>query len=517
MCGIFAIFGKCSEKEKIIMKAMSLSKRGPDSFKIISRKNGLYIFHRLAINDLSSKGEQPMTSGETVLLCNGEIYNYKELEKQYDLKCDSGSDCEVILRLYEKIGFPETIKVLYGVFSIILVDGDNVFISRDRIGVRPLFMALTHDNYVAVSSTMNPLDSDFHSVAPFPPGISICFKNTKPNPEIVCVNADKVSLSENRLTDIYTVIHNTLVDAVQKRLLTDRPIGCLLSGGLDSSIITAILCRLVGSEKIRTYSIGMKGSTDLAYARVVAGYLSTTHSEVVFTPEEGFNAIPEVIKAIGSYDITTVRASVGMWLISKYIKENSEDKVIFSGEGSDEIFGGYLYFHNAPSPKEAENECLNLVQKLHLYDVLRADRCISDNGLEPRVPFLDRKVVDTAFSLPAEYKVPVEGCEKYALRKAFTGYLPDAVLWRRKEGFSDGVSGTNKSWYSYIADMVEPLVSDKGDFPSKEARYYKEIYDSIFPNMKNYPIPYWMPKWSNVSDPSGRLISAFTQPEKKLD
>jgi asparagine synthase (glutamine-hydrolysing) len=295
--------------------------------------------------------------------------------------------------------------------------------------------------------------------------------------------------------------------------MSDRPMGCLLSGGLDSSLVASILVKFLGGKNVRTYSIGMQGSTDLYYAKKVANFLGTDHHEVLFTPEEGFAVIPEVIRTLGSYDITTIRASVGMYLLSKYISENTTDKVIFSGEGSDEVLEGYLYFHNAPTPKEGEDESVRLIRNLHLYDVLRADRCISTNGLEPRVPFLDRKFVDVTLSLSEDQKKPSSGFEKYILRKAFTGYLPDDVLWRRKEGFSDGVSSVKKSWYNYIQEFIEPIIPDylfNPNFPSKEAMYYKMIFDNIFPNYK-LDVTYWMPKWSNTNDPSGRLIQAYDE------
>jgi asparagine synthase (glutamine-hydrolysing) len=285
--------------------------------------------------------------------------------------------------------------------------------------------------------------------------------------------------------------------------------GCLLSGGLDSSIVTAILVKFLGAKNVRTYSIGMKGSIDLFYARKVAEYLGTDHHEVIFTPEEGFAVIPEVIKTLASYDITTIRASVGMYLVSKYISQQSKDKVIFSGEGSDEIFQGYLYFHKAPSPEAGEQESLRLIEELHLYDVLRADRCISSNGLEPRVPFLDRKVVDLAMALPTNAKCPTNGIEKYALRKAFSGYLPDEIIWRRKDGFSDGVSSLQKSWYVYIQEYVDKLIPDhlmNPTFPSKEAFYYKLCFDHYFPKY-DLVLPYWMPRWTGGKDPSGRLVT----------
>lgn len=512
MCGILAVFSNNTpiDKNIILRDGSYLSKRGPDSRnEIITENNGIYIFHRLSINDVSGNGNQPMIDGNTLMMCNGEIYNYKDLIQQYDLKCHSKSDCEVILHLYKKFGFFEMVKKLYGVFAIVLVDGDNVYFARDRIGVRPLYTGWTREGFLAVSSVPNCLVNFCKNVDPVLPGTSLQYN--KRLKQLGAVLYDKVLLPKNRISTEEGLdrLRNTLIKAVKIRLITDRPIGCLLSGGLDSSLICAILVSLIGKDNVRTYSIGMEGSTDLHYAKKVANYLGTKHTEVLFTPEEGFNIIPEVIQILASYDITTIRASVGMYLISKYIAKNTSDKVIFSGEGSDELLQGYLYFHKAPCPIAGEWESLRLIKNLHRYDVLRSDRCISSCGLEPRVPFLDKDFVNTTLSLQQEDKIPQQGFEKYILRKAFVGFLPEEVLWRRKEGFSDGVSSMNKPWYHYIKEKVEPLIPDvifNHKFPSKEAMYYKLIFDKIFPTYNLY-LPYWMPKWTDESDPSGRLIT----------
>jgi len=526
MCGISAVLCSSFPKalQKILLSGKYLSTRGPDQSLNIVKSNGIYMFHRLSINDVSNDGMQPFiskssTGSEILMMCNGEIYNHKELEQEFDLQCKSKSDCEVILRLYEKIGFVETVKKLYGVFAIILVDGDQVYLARDRIGVRPLYFGLTEEKFLAVSSVPNCLTDFCHPVVHFPPGATCLHVKSDPSGKILqFLYMDEVVIPSLRITNGMTALHDTLVNAVKLRLMSDRPMGCLLSGGLDSSLISAILVRFLGAKNVRTYSIGMEGSTDLAYARKVAMFLGTEHHEVLFTPEEGFVAIPEVIKALASYDITTVRASVGMYLLAKYISKTSQDKVIFSGEGSDEILQGYLYFHNAPTSKDGEEESLRLVKELHTYDVLRADRCISVHGLEARVPFLDRKMVNVAMALPVGEKCPYNKIEKYILRKAFdtpdNPYLPEEVLWRKKEAFSDGVSSSSKSWYQNIQEMVDPLIPDylfNPNFPSKEAQYYKMIFDNIFPAY-NVKIPYWLPKWNgDVKDPSARVLKIYEQ------
>lgn len=520
MCGIFALLSPVQPKnmKTIVEKVKYLSRRGPDSSQWLIQSNGLFAFYRLAINDTSINGDQPMVSEKgTILLCNGEIYNYKQLIEKYSLECNSRSDCEVILRLYEKIGFVNTVKELHGVFAIVLIDGKKSYFARDRVGVRPLFFGLTKDKYLALCSVPNPLAEFCEGVEHFAPGLIAEHDLNKPDIVFTPLYRDKLELSHSRITNGSYALREALIKAVEMRLLSDRPIGCLLSGGLDSSLIASLLVRFLGGKNVRTYSIGMVGSPDLKYAKQVADYLGTDHHEVHFTLEQGFNAIPEVIKVLASYDITTIRASVPMYLLSKYIAENSDDKVIFSGEGSDELFEGYLYFHNSPDEVSGENESLRLVQNLHLYDVLRSDRCISSCGLEPRVPFLDRKVVDVSLSLPAKEKCVHNGVEKYLLRSTFEGYLPDEVLWRVKEAFSDGVSGIQKSWYEYIQEEVEKKIDTNmynPRFVSKEAMYYKLIFDHHFPNYK-LQVPYWMPMWSKTKDPSARTLSLYKDLNKE--
>lgn len=515
MCGILAVF--CTQIPKDLKKIMSsgklLESRGPDKYTSIVKSTGVYLFRRLAINDLSVLGDQPFVKGNKLLMCNGEIYNHKALEEEFSIKCESKSDCEVILHLYEKIGFAETVKRLDGIFAIVLVDGDKMFIARDRIGVRPLFYGVTSDNYLAVSSLPMSLQDFCLSIDEFPPGMSAMHDKKNDDQLFIVLGQDKMVIPDKRNYDGVECVRKALYAAVKKRLISDRPIGCFLSGGLDSSIVASILVELIGAENVRTYSIGMEGSTDLHYARIVADFLHTKHTEVRFTPEEGLAVIPEVIRQLGSYDITTVRASVGMYLLSKYVSQHTKDRVIFSGEGSDELFGGYLYFHAAPTPNDGERECLRLMNELHRYDVLRADRCISSNGLELREPFLDRAVVDLALSLPAEEKVPQKGYEKYILRQSFSGLLPEEILLRQKCAFSDGVSSVKRSWFQYIQDYAETKISNEifnRKYPSKEAMYYRLVYEHFYANYDT-ETPYWMPKWCGASDPSARTLKICTE------
>jgi asparagine synthase (glutamine-hydrolysing) len=517
MCGILAIY--CSNKEKNINEIMKshqmLSNRGPDCSSLIINKNEIMSFNRLSIVDESIQGNQPFISEKgNKLLCNGEIFNHKKLEEKYNIECKSDSDCECILHLYEKIGFEETINELSGDFAIIVINKNKIYFARDRIGVRPLFSGTTKSGNIALASYARALTNYCENVEQIEPGWGYFNCENKMKYFRKYYSSDYINYEDNLLN-----INRTLTNSVKLRLMSDRPIGCLLSGGLDSSIIASILCKLIGPTNVKTYSIGMEGSKDLKFAKKVSNFLGTNHQEVLFTPEEGFECIPEVIKDLESYDITTIRASVGMWLLSKWISENTEDIVLFSGEGSDELFCGYLYFHYSPSAYESYIESLRLVKNLYLYDVLRADRCVSSHGLELRVPFLDKNMISMVFNIDSELKVPKNNIEKYILRKAFEkNYLPEEILWRRKDGFSDGVSGDKgKKWFEQIQDFVNEKISEKEfddykhDFPNKEAYYYKKIYNEKFPNYQP-KYDYWLPKWVNHNgDPSGRNLSIFCE------
>jgi asparagine synthase (glutamine-hydrolysing) len=330
---------------------------------------------------------------------------------------------------------------------------------------------------------------------------------------------NSLSFEENLLTGINNV-HNILYKAVIKRLLSDRPIGCLLSGGVDSSIIASILAKIYKSkgQTIKTFSIGFPDSTDLKYAKIVADFIGSEHHEYVIQYEDALKAIPEVIKTIETYDITTIRASTPMYLLCKWIKENFKETFIFSGEGSDEVFGGYLYFHNSPDDYELHRETIRLVSNLHVYDVLRADRCTSGNSLELREPFLDKDLINYVCSLQGRYKCPMDGYEKYLLRRAFKGYLPNSVLWRKKAAFSDAVSGSEKPWFKYIQEYCESLVTEeelnKANelHKTRQVKFNKESYWFYKVFMNTFPsyylkVDYWLPKWSNTTDPSATTIS----------
>lgn len=520
MCGIFSLFVPLSASNydtycNLASKAMQrLKKRGPDFFTEVRHEAFIAGFHRLSINDLTNQGNQPFRSdnGDIVLMCNGEIFNFVELKEKYNLSTRTQSDCEVILRLYEKNCL--NAEELNGDFAFVIYDHKKkkVILGRDRIGVRPLFYGFTENHYFAVASEMKALffcqtDRIFH----VPPAHMTIYDMNLQQVDHQAFYTIKTNIVDTPFSPAR--LKSLLFSATQKRLLSERPIGCLLSGGLDSSIICALLCQLIGAKNVRTYSIGMEGSVDLHYARKVATYLGTTHHEVFFTAEEGLKIIPELIYHLESYDITSVRASVGMYLLGKYIHNTTQDKVIFSGEGSDELFCGYLYFHYAPNPDAAQVESLRLLHDLYKYDVLRADRCISSHGLELRVPFLDPDVIDYVQTCPSSVKAPNGRMEKMILREAFAGMLPNEVLFRRKDGFSDGVSGVQKSWYEYIKEHV----GDGKDSTKLEALWYKQIYEKHFPFYTKPIDYYWMPKWvqSCGNNPSGRVLTVFD--EKKTE
>ena len=512
MCGILAILLQHTETSltDIVAGYEMLTNRGPDDQCLIITKQAILGFRRLAIMDTTEKGMQPFIQGEISLLCNGEIYNHAELKSKYNLECTSGSDCECILHLYRKLGFEQTVRLLSGDFAIVIIHGPNIHIARDRVGVRPLFYGITDSGNFSVASYARALMGYCSDVKQLAPSMVTYYGKTG----LTVTSAYRLAVHES-ITDASLAaqeIRVTLEEAVRARLMSDRPIGCLLSGGLDSSLITSLLCSSLGNQNVRTYSVGMEGSSDLAHARTVASALGTQHQEVVFTPAEGFAAIPDVIRDLESYDITTVRASVGMWLLSKWISQNTKDVVIYSGEGSDELFCGYLYFHYAPSSEELGLESERLIRDLYKYDVLRADRCVSSHGLELRVPFLDRNMIDLCRNISPELRSPIDGVEKYLLRKAFSegSDLPAQVLWRQKDGMSDGISGSIIKWYKQIQEFVDPLVSDEelksSGFQNKEGLYYKRVYDTIFANYQASS-EYWLPKWvDHGGDPSGRIL-----------
>ena len=528
MCGIFFIKKNDNLLSNRVLLEFDKSKnRGgipPDDTKFIEIGKYYLGFHRLSINGLNSSSNQPFFKNGIYVICNGEIYNYKELYSYIGIKPLTDSDCEIIIDLYILYPIDYFINLLDGVFSFVIYDisKDTVIIARDPFGVRPLYYSNDYCNFSSELKQINNLTST--EINQFPPGHFFINNNE------MCIFHRYHTLTQYYMPlcsqyknfvdekNYYkSLIRGTLINAVKKRLLSDRPIACLLSGGLDSSLITSIVVKLLKEKtdtKLETFSIGLPGSTDLIYAKKVAQYLDTKHTEILLTEDDFFNAIPEVIEKIESYDTTTVRASVGNYLVSKYISKNSKAKVIFNGDGSDELTGGYLYFHRAPDCLMFDFEVKKLLQNIHFFDVLRSDRCISSCGLEPRTPFLDKTFVSTYLSIPLYYRKPsIDEIEKKILRDSFIEFLPSDILYRKKEAFSDGVSGNDRSWYQVIAEKLDNIniptfkYNEKHMCPkTKEQLYYRYLFEQKYSNRENV-IPYfWMPKWSKTTDPSARTL-----------
>lgn len=532
MCGIWAMIGNPRMREKKADLVKRLEARGPEftQLKDISNTSITLGFTRLAINGLTEEGNQPFFTNPVHVVCNGEIYNYKELANRWNITLSEGtSDCAVIADLANKIDITELCRTLDGVFACVLinVNTNRLYVLRDPYGVRPLFEGIFPTGERMWASEMKAISKDCTSVSAFPPGTwrSYSFDgafveeyryHTIPHVKLPCFSSKDRDFAKIALRD-------ALTNAVRKRLLSERPIGALLSGGLDSSLICAILAKELSftGKKLTTFSIGMPGSTDLVYAKKVADYIGSIHHEILVKPEDFLNAIPSVVRDIESYDITTVRASVGNWLIGKYIKENTDIKVVFNGDGSDEIGGGYLYFYKAPSDEEFEAESARLLDEIHLYDVLRSDRSMAAHGLEARTPFLDKAVVATWRSLYSDLRRPSNGTpdgrgkrmEKQILREAFDIMsLPYEVLWRKKEAFSDGVSSVQDSWYLQCKEYAKKHqcegVYEHNPPTTEEAKWYRSLFETAYGSVCAKVIPHmWMPKWVGGTDPSARTLT----------
>ncbi|XP_036421825.1 asparagine synthetase [glutamine-hydrolyzing]-like [Colossoma macropomum] len=559
MCGIWALFGSDECLSVQCTNAMKIAHRGPDAFRF-ENVNGFtsccFGFHRLAVVD-QLYGMQPLrvTKFPYLWLCyNGEIYNHKRLRDAFKFDHQTNMDGEILLHLYDSFGIEKMATLLDGVFAFILLDTANrkVFLGRDTYGVRPMFKLLTDNSFLAVCSEAKGLTQITHSmsepvkITPFPPGHFEVF-DLKLSGKVVSIKLDRFhsctdqpqhALYDNAgklgkgfaLETVKANIRILFENAVRKRLMAHRRIGCLLSGGLDSSLVAATLVKLAKETElqypVQTFSIGAEDSPDAIAARKVAAHIGSEHYEVNFTPEEGIKAVEEVIVHLESYDITTVRASVGMYLVSKFIREKTDSVVIFSGEGSDELTQGYIYFHKAPSPKAAAEDSVRLMKELYMFDVLRADRTTAAHGLELRVPFLDHRFTAYYLSLPEEMRVPKDGVEKYLLRESFKGLnlIPDEILWRRKEAFSDGMTSTKKSWYAILQDHIESEINDSqlekaaklyphNTPTTKEGFYFRQVFEKHYPGRSKWISHYWMPRWIKATDPSARTLSIY-KPDK---
>lgn len=523
MCGIFGYKGSSIPSEVLEKEFHKLSHRGPDNIRFDIDPGKVFLgFHRLSIVDLSPKGNQPFERGTKSLLCNGEIYNYKQLraeidEDEYEFR--SSSDCEVLVPLIEKHGLEETCKKLDAEFALIWYDhkSGQFLAARDPIGIRPLFWGKTEAGEMAFASEVKALTKFCVEVEPFPPGHLwngsefILYRSTTSQVEV-----------DMTMEEALQGISEKLQKGVQKRMVADAPVGFLLSGGLDSSLVCALAAKL-SKKPIKTFSVGSEvDAIDNKYAEQVAEHIGAKHQTVLFSQEEVMESLDELIRMLETWDITTIRASIGMYLVCKWIHANTKIKVLMTGEVSDELFG-YKYTDFAPTPEEFQKEAQKRIHELYLYDVLRADRCISAHSLEARVPFGDLDFVDHVMSIPAKMKMNTYGQGKYLLRKAFdgTGLLPDSILYREKAAFSDAVGHSVADGVKAHAEKVisaEELEKAKYLYPHgtpllKEALLYRKIFEKHYPGRVELIKDFWLPNktWKNcdVLDPSARVLPNY--------
>ena len=519
MCGILISTDEKTKKEDFLKGLETLDDRGPDDHRVIEVGGGLMGFARLSIMGLSEAGMQPFTYEDKAAVCNGELYGFRKLKEELSADFDfkSGSDCELILPLYKKYGL-DMFKKLDAEYAMVIYDGEKWIASRDPIGIRPLFYGFTENNKVCFGSTVKSLMPICGDIKPFLPGtyyVDDAFHYYNKIEEVK-------EYSHDDLETVCRKIHDLLIDGVKKRMDADAPVAYLLSGGLDSSLVCAI-AQKYSDKPIKTYSIGMDvDAIDLKYAKKVADYIGSEHHEIIINKDDVISSLDEVIKALETWDITTIRASIGMYLLCKGIRESSDTKVLFTGEISDELFG-YKYTDFAPNKEEFQKEAQKRIRELYMYDVLRADRCISANSLESRVPFGDIKFVEYVMSVNPSLKMNTYNMGKYLLRHAFEEdkLLPDEILFRDKAAFSDAVG---HSLVDDLKEYAETIYSDdvaseaykKYDYCppyTKESLLYREIFEKYFKGMGSLIKDYWLPnqEWEGckVSDPSARYLSNY--------
>jgi asparagine synthase (glutamine-hydrolysing) len=547
MCGIVCAFDLKQDSESLRPQILEMSKkirhRGPDWSGIYSTDNAIMGHERLAIVDPSS-GKQPLLNEEEtlVLAANGEIYNHLELRKQFKGKYNfrTDSDCEIILALYQEKGV-DFIDDLNGIFAFAIYDNkkDEYFIARDHMGIIPLYMGWDINGTFYVASELKALEGICSKIELFPPGHYWLSSDPAPVKWYDREWRDFDNVKDNPTS--IEELHDALSDAVHRQLMSDVPYGVLLSGGLDSSVTSALAKKFASKRiesddtqsawwpQLHSFSVGLEGSPDLEAARKVSKHIGSIHHEVKFTIQEGLDAIRDVVYHLETYDITTIRASTPMFLMARTIKSLGI-KMVLSGEGADELFGGYLYFHKAPSAEEFHKETVRKLDKLHQYDCLRANKSLAAWGIEGRVPFLDKEFIDVAMRInPKDKLINSERMEKWVVRKAFEDYLPESVAWRQKEQFSDGV-GYN--WIDTLKEVVEAAVTDEQmenahfRYPlqtpqNKEEFHYRTIFEEHFPSdaaaMSVPSVPSvacstpialeWDEAFKNQNDPSGRAIA----------
>ena len=521
MCSIIGYIGANLSEEEVRSYFERTVSRGPDMTRILNLGNGFLGFHRLAIMGLNESGMQPFSAFGNSVVCNGELYGFRLLKKKLEEKgytFQSESDCELLLPLYREYG-TDMFRMLDAEFAMILYDGASgqLIAARDPIGIRPLYYGYLPSEEIIFASEPKNLVGLCRHILPFPPGHYykdgkfVCYRNiSKPT-----------ALVEDDVETACKKIHDKLEAGILKRLDADAPVGFLLSGGLDSSLVCAVAARHL-KKPIRTFSIGMDiDAIDLKYAKQVADYLGADHTEVIISKEDVLAALPDVVALLGTYDITTIRASIGMYLVCKYIHEHTDLRVLLTGEISDELFG-YKYTDFAPSPEAFQQEAEKRIRELHMYDVLRADRCISVNSLEARVPFGDLDFVEYVMNLDPKRKVNSYGKGKYLLRHAFEGdYLPHDILMREKAAFSDAVG---HSMVDDLKEYAQQLYTDE-QFEARRKRYtfaapftkesllYRELFERYYPGQAEMVVDFWMPNkaWEgcNVNDPSARVLTNY--------
>lgn len=521
MCSIMGYCGSSAAYDKFVEGLLKTVTRGPDDRRVVDTGKGLLGFERLSIMGLTPSGMQPFELDGSYVVCNGEIYGFEKIKEELSGKYtfQSESDCEILLPLYKEYG-TDMFKMLDAEFACIIYDAETegYIAARDPIGIRPLYYGYDADGVILFASEPKNLTELTDKIMPFPPG------HYYKDGEFICYcDIAKVdTVCYDNLETVCKNIHDKLVAGVEKRLIADAKVGFLLSGGLDSSLVCAIAAKK-SSTPIKTFAIGMsEDAIDLKYAKQVADYIGSDHKEVIITKDDVLSSLKEVIHLLGTFDITTIRASMGMYLLCKAIHEQTDIRVLLTGEISDELFG-YKYTDFAPDAAAFQQESEKRIRELHMYDVLRADRCISVNSLEARVPFGDLDFVKYVMALDPEMKLNKYGKGKYLLRHAFEGfgYLPDEILWREKAAFSDAVG---HSMVDYLKEYAEGQYSDEAFAAAcmkythaapftKESLLYREIFEKHYPGQTEMIADFWMPnrEWEgcNVNDPSARVLSNY--------
>ena len=525
MCSIIGSDGKMLDLEELREHFEETVSRGPDMTRFTETPSAYLGFQRLAIMDLSESGMQPFHLGGDAVVCNGEIYGWREMKKSLEsagYEFSSTSDCEILLPLYHEYG-TDMFRMLGSEFALIIYDAelDELIAARDPIGIRPLYYGRDRYGEIIFASEPKDLEGLAGRIMPFPPGHYYKGGEFIRYMDITA-EKDEEAAGERDIDKICSGIRRRLIDSVETRLDADAPLGFLLSGGLDSSLVCAICARHLG-RPIRTFAIGMDTDPiDLKYARQAADYMGADHTEFYMTRDDVIAAIPKVIRILGTWDITTIRASIGMYLCCRQIHETTDVRVLMTGEISDELFG-YKYTDYAPDADAFQAESVKRISEIHMYDVLRADRCISSNSIEGRVPFGDTEFVKYVMSIDPDLKMNTYGMGKYLLRHAFEqdDLLPDEILWRQKAAFSDAVG---HSMVDDIKEYAETLYTDE-EYEAKRSKYdyctpftkeslmYREIFERYYPGQAEMIQDYWMPnaEWEgcDVSDPSARVLANY--------